>query len=136
MEALNGDYQFNGRLVHGRPMFELLNGYGIWFNGESGEDWGGWVIGSSTNVDEGEFKLGFVNSNTITVCPEFGLTAKEWWNNQWSLIETETDSTETATDSTEPETYSTETGKTRLAAKELFCSLLFITCDRLEKLCH
>ena len=81
---LNGHYQLNERRVHGRQMYQFINGtYGIWFDGGK---WNMWRIGNITDVDKGRFSYAYVSSEQNTMCPNFDNAAMENLNSKWSVI--------------------------------------------------
>ena len=55
----------------------------IWFNGDvSNPDW---MIGPSTDFNQGQFTYGYMQSNDDTTCPEYSEEWEEWWSSEWTL---------------------------------------------------
>ena len=76
-----GLYHLTERFVFGRPMFQSTNGKnGIWYLEQ-----GTWMIGLTSDLNEGKFDTGTAVSNTNTSCPNFGTASEEVRNNKWSV---------------------------------------------------
>ena len=76
--GLRGLYELTGNL-HGKNVYTKHHGdYMIWFDGEV--SYPDWVIGSSSNIDEGFYTYGYLQSNDDTNCPEDSEEWDEWWS--------------------------------------------------------
>lgn len=83
---LLGNYNFNGTLINGRPLYVgESETYAIWFDGDSGSA-AGWMIGTLSDLKIGNH-YGFGLINQDTKCPTLTGVLKEWINNNWETNE-------------------------------------------------